>query len=110
MTEPEAAVGNCEHHYETRLLGGHPITVRACVLCRKPDWADLAEQAATLYQWGREEALAGKPAREHLSAYDMPQPLDDKRRPAHIARLDDWPSVREAAANDRRWPLEKAGE
>jgi hypothetical protein len=26
------------------------------------------------------------------------------------ARLDAGPTVREAAANDRRWPLEKAGE
>lgn len=98
--QPLAMADHCEHHYETRLLGGHPITVRACISCRTPDWKDLAEQAATLYQWGRDEALAGKPPREHLSAYDMP-------------REDPYtgPSVREAAANDRRWwGGEKMGE
>jgi hypothetical protein len=71
MTDPMAADA-CEHHYETRILGGHPITVRACVYCRTPDWPDLHEQAENLFRWGRDEALAGKPAREHLSAYDMP--------------------------------------
>lgn len=48
MTDPVAAVNDCEHHYETRLLGGHPLHVRLCTLCRTPDWNDLDEQAAEL--------------------------------------------------------------
>lgn len=100
MNEPQATTTHCEHAHETRILGGHPITVRACILCREPDWKDLAQQADQLYQWGREEALAGQPARTHLSAYDMPH--DD---PA------DGPSIAEAAADDRRWwDGEKTGE
>lgn len=75
--EPMAAIDDCEHHYETRLLGGHPITVRACTLCRKPDWDDLREQAAELYRWGWGEGAAGKPAREALSAYDKPREAAD---------------------------------
>ncbi|QTD97011.1 hypothetical protein [Streptomyces cyanogenus] len=141
----------CEHHYETHLLGGHPISVRVCLFCRTPDWPDLYEQAVQLYQWGRDEELAGRPPRATLSAYDMPhQPApaagptiaecadndrsDDEdagagslippevlaaiRRAeaeseatiAAIARFDEGPTVAEAAANDRRWPLEKEGE
>ena len=34
----------------------------------------------------------------------------DERRPGYLERLDAEPTVREAAADDRRWPLEKAGE
>lgn len=99
MNEPQATTTHCEHAHETRILGGHPITVRACILCREPDWKDLAEQAHQLYQWGREEALAGQPARTHLSAYDMPR--DD---PA------DGPSIAECAeANRRWWESEKEG-
>jgi hypothetical protein len=88
------AADACEHHYETRILGGHPITVRACVYCRTPDWPDLHEQAENLFRWGREEALAGKPPRERLSAYDMPRQDD---APAHNT----GPTVAEAAADDR---------
>jgi hypothetical protein len=99
MSEPAAAQSHCDHHYETRLLGGHPITVRACTLCRTPDWNDLAEQANALYQWGREEALAGKPPRDHLSAYDMPREQPDA-----------GPTVRECAEADRNWDVQKAGE
>jgi len=73
MTEPLAAADSCEHYYETRILGGHPITVRACTLCRTPDWNDLREQAAELYRWGWQEGRDGKPARETLSAYDKPR-------------------------------------
>ncbi|MGW3196282.1 hypothetical protein ACWDBD_17185 [Streptomyces sp. NPDC001118] len=73
MTEPQAAATRCEHHYETHLLGGHPITVSVCLFCRTPDWADLYEQAVQLYRWGREEGLAGRPPRETISAYDMPR-------------------------------------
>lgn len=72
MTEPLAAAAVCEHHYETRLLGGHPITVRACTLCRTPDWADLMEQAIDLYRWGWQEGRAGGATRGTLSAYDRP--------------------------------------
>jgi hypothetical protein len=93
----------CEHHYETRILGGHPITVTACTFCRTPDWPDLYEQAENLYRWGREEALAGKPPRERLSAYDMPRQGEP---PAHDA----GPDIADCRADDRRWPLEKAGE
>lgn len=102
MNEPKAMTSHCEHAYETRLLGGHPITVRACVFCREPDWNDLNEQAQQLYQWGREEALAGKPNRARLSAYDMPR----EDPPAHDA----GPTVAECAAADRVWPLQKEGE
>jgi hypothetical protein len=48
MTEPQGAASDCEHHFETRILGGHPLQVRICSLCRTPDWNDLAEQAAAL--------------------------------------------------------------
>lgn len=104
MIEPQAAAANCEHHYETHILGGHPLTVRLCVFCRTPDWADLYQEAEALFRWGREEGLAGLPPRERLSAYD--RPAEDQL----AARPDSGPSVREAAADDRRWPLEKAGE
>lgn len=73
MTEPMAAEDVCEHAYETRLLGGRPIAVRACTLCRTPDWADLDVQALELYRWGWTEGRAGKSPRETLSAYDKPQ-------------------------------------
>jgi hypothetical protein len=109
VTTPIAA-DDCQHHYETRILGGHPITVRACVFCRAPDWADLYEQADILFRWGREEAIAGKPPRERLSAYDMPRdgepPTHDGEPPAH----DGGPSIIEAAAADRNWDVERAGE
>lgn len=74
MTEPQhnVAASVCDHAYEVRLLGGHPLSVRLCTLCRTPDWADLYEQAETLFRWGREEGLAGKPPRATLSAYDRP--------------------------------------
>ncbi|HEY9375213.1 hypothetical protein [Streptomyces sp.] len=74
---PMAAGDLCEHHYETRILGGHPITVRACVFCRTPDWNDLREQADELYRWGWQEGRAGKPARGRLSAYDKPPQAPD---------------------------------
>lgn len=73
MSDQPAARPACEHHYEYRILGGHPINVGICQFCRNPDWKDLAEQAAVLYRWGREEALAGRSPRDHLSAYDMPR-------------------------------------
>ena len=136
MTEPLAAAAVCEHHYETRLLGGHPIAVRACTLCRTPDWADLMEQAVDLYRWGWQEGRAGGAARGTLSAYDRPTdgeqpdrltpctcrqavhgrehrhtPVDGcpwcAEQPAHDA----GPTVAEAKADDRRWfGSEKAGE
>ena len=67
------AVISCDHHYEAQILGGHPLTVRVCLFCHTPDWNDLASQADVLYRWGREEALAGRPPRAHLSAYDKPR-------------------------------------
>ncbi|MFF9240070.1 hypothetical protein ACF1AL_14720 [Streptomyces sp. NPDC014801] len=73
MTESQAAPANCDHHYETHILGGHPITVRVCLFCRTPDWADLYGEAVQLYRWGRDDELAGRPPREKLSAYDMPR-------------------------------------
>ena len=81
MTEHMAAADDCEHHYETRLLGGHPITVRACTFCRQPDWKDLAEQAGELYRWGWQEGRAGAAARTTLSAYDQPR---DGQQPAGL--------------------------
>ena len=77
MTEPMAAADNCEHHYQSRLLGGHPLHVRACYFCRKPDWDDLMEQADELYRWGWTEGRAGKAPREALSAYDKPREAPD---------------------------------
>lgn len=68
---------HCEHHYATRILGGHPLAVRACTLCRKPDWGDLMEQADELYRWGWTEGRAGKAPREALSAYDKPREASD---------------------------------
>lgn len=87
MSEQQAAPAHCEHHYETHLLGGHPITVRICLFCRTPDWPDLHEQAVQLYQWGRDEELAGRPPRTTLNAYDMPHDAAEHRlRLAHQAR------------------------
>ncbi|MFF4536579.1 hypothetical protein [Streptomyces aureus] len=94
MTGPTAAADDCEHHFETRILGGHPITVSICSFCRTPDWPDLYEQADALFRWGREEGLAGKPPRERLSAYDMPRETEP---PTHDA----GPDVAECAAADR---------
>ncbi|AVH59965.1 MULTISPECIES: hypothetical protein [Streptomyces] len=85
MTEPMAADDICEHHYETRILGGRPITVRACIFCRTPDWADLGEQATALYRWGWEEGRDGKAARETLSAYDKP-----REEPEASRAIDDY--------------------
>lgn len=67
------AADNCEHFFETRLLGGHPLHVRACILCRTPDWDDLREQADELYQWGWTEGHAGQAMRTKISAYDKPR-------------------------------------
>lgn len=72
MPEPIALTANCVHDYAFRILGGHPMHVRICTFCHTPDWADLAEQANVLYRWGHEEALAGKPPRDRLRAYDRP--------------------------------------
>lgn len=74
MAESQAAVTTCDHHFECRILGGHPITVRVCTLCGKPDWADLNEQAAGLYRWGWQEGRDGKPLRGLLRAYEQPVP------------------------------------
>ncbi|MFD7868029.1 hypothetical protein [Streptomyces sp. NPDC059783] len=85
MTEPEhnVAASVCDHAYEIRILGGHPLSVRICTLCRTPDWADLYEQADALFRWGREEGLAGKPPRTSISAYDRPTETDD-HAPGHV--------------------------
>lgn len=50
----KAAADDCEHSYETRILGGQPLHVRLCQLCRTPDWVDLADQAAEQYRKGWE--------------------------------------------------------
>ena len=89
MTEPMAAADDCEHHYQSRILGGHPLHVRACYFCRQPDWDDLMEQADELYRWGWQEGRAGKPAREALSAYDKPQPDPHGMQEAGRAWMDD---------------------
>ncbi|NUS82749.1 MAG: hypothetical protein HOY75_08345 [Streptomyces sp.] len=70
---PRAAADACEHFYETRLLGGHPLHVRACIFCRRPDWDDLLEQADELYRWGWNEGRDGHAMRTRLSAYDKPR-------------------------------------
>jgi hypothetical protein len=75
---PMAAADTCEHAYCTRILGGHPLHVRSCILCRVPDWDDLMEQAEELYRWGWEEGRAGQEARTKLSAYDRPTPKEDR--------------------------------
>ncbi|MFM9616875.1 hypothetical protein ACKI14_02795 [Streptomyces turgidiscabies] len=56
MAEPSAAAPNCDHFFETRIRGGHALSVRVCILCRLPDWADLQEQLDALYG-GNEAAL-----------------------------------------------------
>lgn len=84
MTEPQAAQFVCDHAYEVRILGGHPLSVRLCTLCRTPDWRDLYEQAVTLFRWGREEGLAGKPPRATISAYDRPTENESEERPGHV--------------------------
>lgn len=89
MSEQQAAPAHCEHHYETHLLGGHPISVRVCLFCRTPDWTDLQEQAVQLYRWGRDDELAGRPPRTTLSAYDMPR---------DAAPAADWERQRKRAA------------
>lgn len=67
------ATNFCEHAYGVHLLGGHPLSVRLCTLCRQPDWDDLYEQAEALYRWGHEEGKSGEPPRSRLSAYDRPK-------------------------------------
>ncbi|MET7458493.1 hypothetical protein ABZT03_43135 [Streptomyces sp. NPDC005574] len=94
MQQPVAT--SCDHHYETRILGGHPISVRLCALCRTPDWSDLYEQADVLFHWGRGEGLAGKPPRDRLSAYDMPR--DD---PAAVPAAVSPPATDRAAWRER---------
>ncbi|MGW3383273.1 hypothetical protein ACWDCO_24195 [Streptomyces albogriseolus] len=68
----------CEHAYEVRMLGGHPISVRLCALCRTPDWDDLNEQAVALYRWGWQEGSTGVAPRVALTAYDRPRPEGDQ--------------------------------
>ncbi len=70
---PMAAANICDHFYETRILGGHPLHVRLCTLCHTPDWNDLREQADELYQWGWNEGHDGQNMRTHLTAYDKPR-------------------------------------
>ncbi|MBR8638650.1 hypothetical protein KEF29_03385 [Streptomyces tuirus] len=48
----------------------------------------------------------GKPCCGKDIGHHLACPIGRGEQPAH----DTGPSVREAAANDRRWPLEKAGE
>ena len=74
---PRAMQADCDHHFEYRILGGQPISVGICTLCRDPDWGDLQQQAVELYRWGWSEGRAGKPAREVLSAYDKPREAPD---------------------------------
>lgn len=84
MTEnhaPMAAADTCDHYYETRILGGHPLHVRACVFCRTPDWDDLREQADELYQWGWNEGRDGQTMRTKLSAYDKPRTDEAQQQP-----------------------------
>lgn len=71
QTPDPAVADTCEHAYDTRLLGGHPLHVRSCILCRVPDWNDLMEQATELYRWGWEEGRAGRDQRTQLSAFDV---------------------------------------
>lgn len=56
MSEPQAAAADCDHFFETRILGGQPLSVRICQFCRTPDWADLREQLDVLYG-GNEAAM-----------------------------------------------------
>ena len=56
MSEPQAVAADCDHSFETRILGGQPLSVRICQFCRTPDWADLREQLDVLYG-GNEAAL-----------------------------------------------------
>ncbi|MDF2708155.1 MAG: hypothetical protein K0R62_3807 [Nonomuraea muscovyensis] len=53
MTD-QAAVTTCEHYYETRILGGHPLSVRICIFCRVPDWVDLTEQVSAIRDAARQ--------------------------------------------------------
>ena len=78
MTETRVAQFACDHAYEVRMLGGHPLSVRLCTLCGTPDWRDLYEQAEALFWWGREEGLAEKPPRATISAYDRPTEHEPK--------------------------------
>lgn len=88
---PEQAVAdNCEHAYDIRLIGGHPLHVRSCILCRVPDWADLYEQATELYRWGWQEGSAGHPQRTHLSAYEKPRPKADQ---TSVQARSQWPAA-----------------
>ncbi|MFG3585070.1 hypothetical protein [Streptomyces sp. NPDC047990] len=100
------ATAKCDHHYEVRILGGHPISVRACIFCRTPDWADLYEQAGILFRWGREEGLAGKPPRERLSAYDRPR--DDQEPPTATEATDPATALAELLAC--LYPITRAGD
>jgi hypothetical protein len=54
-------VPDCVHAWKTWIRGGEPLDVRVCVLCGRPDWADLrrqwAERMVHAQDTGRREAL-----------------------------------------------------
>jgi hypothetical protein len=71
MNGPKAA--DCEHHFEVRIRGGEPLSVRVCTFCRTPDWADLREQLDILYG-GNTAALTrafGGGRIAHVIAYNL---------------------------------------
>ncbi len=76
MSEPKVAQFVCEHSYGSCILGGHPVAVRICALCHRPDWDDLYWEAEALFRWGWQEGAAGKPLRGRLKSYDRPQEGD----------------------------------
>jgi len=97
-----AAAEHCDHYYETRILGGHPLQVRLCSFCRTPDWADLNEQAVTLRAAPEQERDRAYRERAHLVAHLA------SLYPSQIAYTDpdayDWPVVTiETPAGQMSW-------
>jgi hypothetical protein len=70
-----AVVNDCEHHYEYRILGGHPLSVGLCTLCRTPDWNDLKRQADELCK-----PLENRLRLAHQARRAKEHQLDDVRR------------------------------
>jgi hypothetical protein len=51
LTEAPPKTAVCEHMWAYRTLGGFPIHVRACEICRAIDWFDIKQQIDEL-RWG----------------------------------------------------------
>jgi hypothetical protein len=61
--DPPAAPTICDHAFVSIVRGGEPVSVRVCVLCRQPDWADLRQQIDALLAARQHEVARRSPTR-----------------------------------------------